>query len=104
VPGVDPVAPQTAAVRLAQGKRAASSLDRLQRECAGLRSLCPQKVAHVARPSSRCADSSSARSFSRLRLVVVTIADFRSPLAGGGEVTARSRSASPGVLGCAAPS
>ena len=52
--------------------------------------------------SSRCADRFSAcSSFSRLRLVVETIADFRSSLAGAG-VTARSRSASPGVLLCAA--
>jgi hypothetical protein len=35
--------------------------------------------------------------------VALMIITGRSSLAGGGEVTARSRSASPGVLGCAAP-
>jgi hypothetical protein len=51
----------------------------------------------MASGSSGSAGRSSARcNFSRLRLVVVTIAGFRS-------VTARSRSASPGVLGCASP-
>jgi hypothetical protein len=36
--------------------------------------------------------------------VVETIAGFRSSLASGGVLTAGSRSASRGVLGCAAPS
>jgi hypothetical protein len=43
---------------------------------------------------------SARSSFRRLRLVVVTIADFRSSLAGGGS----TRAASLGVLGCTAPS
>jgi hypothetical protein len=56
----------------------------------------------VASGSSCFAGSSARSSFTRLRLVVMTVADFRSSLADGGEVTAQSRSATRGVLLCAA--